>query len=1130
MDNDNQREIKIVVKLFQTDSNAEDGGTVYQKHLVNSTTVTISQPADATLETVFQACAEKCQISPIYISLFGLKDSDTGLWVNFACTISSYIARKKNFDSLHLEFRVRYIFTNDCPGTTGQQHLAYRFSVENGRKHDVMNDTVLRYLFFQQRDDFREGKLKISENVLDEDSANLGIAVLDLLRLACELQKDLRTVVDHVSLKKMVSRSYADWLSTRHMLRKIMIKHRFQHYVGHFEERYRQCLDARSTALYFHIKYLKNLEILMGSQNVEEYAVVSKSQDPDECNKISIGPYCEIVKHSNSQMTGSKWCGFSDLADLKLTSKEVNGVDCWTVTLVHISGDVLSVVLASLAEAESLASCIDGYYHLLVDTHHYLCKQVCRPSLVEELSMSCHGPISSSFSTYILKKLSRSEVGDCLLRRSHEKFGEYFINAIDMISHTNREVTVRNYKLDRASGLLGETPTEDSRPNGLAGLLEEFQNHHGNNLPFNIKRLVYPAVGQPNALLIHRENIETRGAADSHTDMTIIPQGAYKFQKHLGGGRFTEVTLCSKRDQRSDEVVVKKVYESEDPGLQQSIESSFEDSMIKFRQLNNWMDVEGKNKNIYIVQLKGTIMSKHLVLEYVPHGSIVKYAQQNREFPGAEWIMSVIWQLAHACAYLESKNCAHGNIRGKNVLLKHTGDHPFIKLGDPGVRTCQRNLNNKIVVEPSLSAPWLAYEYCLVDFMPSTAIPSINGDKWSFATTVCEICHWSLSSSFCRPENAYGLKPNLKERYRDQEQPVVSLPDMLMAPELKTVRNLLMKCWSIWPENRPAFRHILRELGAVSSNFDYQNVELPQTAPEEILPDLDVYDDQNLMTVRSLGNGHFGYVDLCQYDRYRNGQNEPVAVKSLIRNANNQKYRNILYNEIQTMRQINHRYVVKLKGVTFPSVRIVMEYLACGPLGKYLRDNSGKMPLQSLFHQLYVFSSQISDGMQALQEHRLIHRDLALRNILLNRDGENSPLYVKISDFGLSRVVNEEESYYRGNLDDFPALWYAPECLCPSDISVPFQFESDVWSFGITIWEMFSFGEKKPRYPSLPSVKREDIGKLRELLSNGERLLQPEHCPPEVYDIMGLCWQFNPQARIGFNDLQQRFIALAGNA
>lgn len=184
------------------------------------------------------------------------------------------------------------------------------------------------------------------------------------------------------------------------------------------------------------------------------------------------------------------------------------------------------------------------------------------------------------------------------------------------------------------------------------------------------------------------------------------------------------------------------------------------------------------------------------------------------------------------------------------------------------------------------------------------------------------------------------------------------------------------------------------------------------------------------------------------------------------------------------------------------SVQLVMEYVPLGSLRDYLPRHSVGLA------QLLLFALQICEGMSYLHSQHYIHRDLAARNVLLDNDK-----LVKIGDFGLAKAVPEGHEYYRVREDgDSPVFWYAPECLK----ECKFYYSSDVWSFGVTLYELLTRCDSSQSPPSkfleLLGVPHGQMTVLRltELLDQGTRLPRPQECPCEApLDRSSQC-EWNP--------------------
>uniref|UniRef100_A0A8C7ZJL7 Receptor protein-tyrosine kinase n=1 Tax=Oryzias sinensis TaxID=183150 RepID=A0A8C7ZJL7_9TELE len=152
----------------------------------------------------------------------------------------------------------------------------------------------------------------------------------------------------------------------------------------------------------------------------------------------------------------------------------------------------------------------------------------------------------------------------------------------------------------------------------------------------------------------------------------------------------------------------------------------------------------------------------------------------------------------------------------------------------------------------------------------------------------------------------------------------------------------------------------------------------------------------------------------------------------------------------------------------------------------------------------------IDIGMMYLEERRLVHRDLAARNVLVK-----SPNHIKITDFGLARLLDADEKEYNADGGKMPIKWMALECIHYRK----FTHQSDVWSYGVTIWELMTFGGKP--YDGIPTREIPDI------LEKGERLPQPPICTIDVYMVMVKCWMIDADSRPKFKELAAEFCRMA---
>ncbi|XP_023068025.1 tyrosine-protein kinase Fer [Piliocolobus tephrosceles] len=205
--------------------------------------------------------------------------------------------------------------------------------------------------------------------------------------------------------------------------------------------------------------------------------------------------------------------------------------------------------------------------------------------------------------------------------------------------------------------------------------------------------------------------------------------------------------------------------------------------------------------------------------------------------------------------------------------------------------------------------------------------------------------------------------------------------------------------------------------------------------------------------------------------------------------------------EAKILKQYDHPNIVKLIGVCTQRqpVYIIMELVSGGDFLTFLRRKKDELKLK----QLVKFSLDAAAGMLYLESKNCIHRDLAARNCLV---GENNVL--KISDFGMSRQ-EDGGVYSSSGLKQIPIKWTAPEALNYGRYSS----ESDVWSFGILLWETFSLGVCP--YPGMTNQQ------AREQVERGYRMSAPQNCPEDISEIMMKCWDYKPENRPKFSELQK---------
>lgn len=337
---------------------------------------------------------------------------------------------------------------------------------------------------------------------------------------------------------------------------------------------------------------------------------------------------------------------------------------------------------------------------------------------------------------------------------------------------------------------------------------------------------------------------------------------------------------------------------------------------------------------------------------------------------------------------------------------------------------------------------------------------------------------WSLRNRFC------GSR---KSKADTKEQVSVSVSNLSDDP------SLILKRWRGPKARSNRYQPWEKESQAGIQNKQEDKWEFPR---------------HRLKVFNILGEGCFGQVWKCEaLDIDGKSGATIVAVKTLKENAT-ERERLDLAQELRVMKNLDpHPNVVRLLGCCTERepMFVILEYVSGGKLQSFLRAsreerNHGGAGLTS--RDLTGFVYQIAKGMEYLASKGIIHRDLAARNILID---ENRAC--KVADFGFARDVAANQIYERKSEGRLPIRWMAPESLYDNIFSV----KSDIWSFGVLIWEIVTLGSTP--YPGLAAAE------VMRRIKEGYRLDRPEHCKRELYNIMYYCWDKDPACRPSFAEL-----------
>ncbi|CAL8394706.1 unnamed protein product [Boreogadus saida] len=1101
-----------------------------------------------TTEDICVESAKRCLISPLCHNLFSLYDETNDLWYP-----PNHEFKITEETSLTVHYRMRFYFKN-WHGTNEGQPQVWRHCISKlrGGSQNIPEGTPLldaaslEYLFAQGQHDFQKGlaPLRSPQSEVDQhemENECLGMAVLAITHDSMNRDIPLTTTnTNEISYKRFIPESLNRNIKQRNLLTRMRISSVFKKFLQEFKQRTVQ--DSNISLYDLKLKYLATLESLtwdLGSEVLEPVSL-SISPDRDLCNGGYHGYYNQSQGQSKDpspessndmqvQVTGTTGISWrkkpsndavipkeKNKAKKKFDDKykkEKEKAESWvvfcdfheithivikdaTVTIYRQDNKRMELQLASRARARALSfvALVDGYFRLTVDAHHYLCKDVAPSSVARNTDDGCHGPICTDYAVHKLRQEGNQE-GTYILRWSCTEYQFIIITVVcrELDLRESRMVTqYKNFQVEVSPSGFCLYGTETIRPT-LRELLDHLagQSLRADNIEFKLIRCCPPQPREVSNLLVVTKKQAQLFKDDCQVSFIRILPEDIEQEEHLGRGTRTNILLGTLR--------VRGEEEDEDAGFSSYQEvkvvlkvlgSIHRDISLAFFETASMMRQVSHKHIVLLHGMCGRNLENIMVEEYFQLGPLDQFMMRQQVPLSTLWKFQVATQLASALSYLEDKKLVHGFVCTKNILLARDGldaseGGPFIKLSDPGIPITVLTREECVG-----RIPWIAPE-CI----KTVNNLSVAADKWGFGTTLWEIC--------------YNGEVPLKDKMLTEKEQFYSAECQLATPDCEELAQLMTHCMNYDPKMRPFFRAIVRDMDMLVE----QNPSIKPVPTQEVDPTR--FEKRFLRKIRDLGEGHFGRVELCRYDPRGDRTGEMVAVKSL-KPENREEQNNNLWKEIGILKELYHENIVKYKGICqeegSPAIKLIMEYLPEGSLKDYLPRHRNKT-----INDLISYAVQICKGMEYLGRQNYIHRDLAARNVLVENEST-----VKIGDFGLTKSIKENKTYYKVNDDhDSPVFWYAPECL----LQRKFFLASDVWSFGMTLYELITYCDphSSPMALFLKMMGKTHgqmtVTRLVTILDEGKRLPRPEPCPEEVYNLMRKCWEHAPDMRITFQQL-----------
>ncbi|XP_022109093.1 tyrosine-protein kinase JAK2-like [Acanthaster planci] len=1053
-----------------------------------------------TAEALCWQASRECSVPRLNANLFAIYDQAQGIWLSPATKVKP--------TDRQLVFRIRFHMPRSPSNITS------------------LEESVVAYLFAQYRHDYLHNRIP---NISMEES--LGLMVLDMVRYAYENHHSVERCLRDNLFKKFLPKSLSKELK---VLDTWKLKKKIRKSLGEFDRVER---DAHNYRMMFLISLMEENR----SWGVEEFATATGQRFAVSAEARGV----KLIEPANQAKLFK--LDFEDIVKISMFASREAGSNNWVIHVKQREDAPKEFVVESKLMAESLISLIDGYCRLLIDHYHYLFQECAPPSLVQLINSRCHGPIPLSFAKKKIEAAGKED-GIYLIRQNPEDFSSYCLTA-------RLDGKIKNYKInvdeDGCVGLPGQRTFPDVR--ALADYYHCTVNCACIEGPL-IKAIPYQSRDECLQLRDLSALPELPRKPPPEPQIEWIQQDNISKRrrwKRLGGGAFTSVYRgeVRKRDRGWIQVAIKCPNKDASQQVQQKFSQS--------------VDVMSSWNNQSIIKFIGIGAGFSLIMAYAPFGSMDEYLRSQEAMIGASHQVAIAVQLIDALEYLESRKIIHGSISAHNTLVVRGLPRVRVKLGDSMLSRYYHSLP----MERKLKwVRWLPPE-----LIRANAEPTLESDRWSFGLVLWQILAYGKIPFEDKSDN------EVLQLYTQHKFPPLNLHSLepvnilikncwhVVPSDRVTFKHLMMELnrifmeiqqgdeaaamqWEVLGDEEDGPEPILEDFseGEQSGGSDEElmdiswqasgfaglaDIDLMTTYPGQSSNQADIYPSSGRLMKFSgiekiamgtleiigppIGEGNFGFVYFGHWNR--GPMNKlPVAIKEIKENRANEQELQQFEKEIAQLSSFNHKNIVKVLGVMEAGLgnplRLVMEYLPLGALNKFLEQKKIGNKVVSLATML-TFAQQVAQGMAYLGERNVVHRDLAARNVLVASDASvNTEPEVKISDFGLARKYTTEGYYQTSGRDrQLPVFMYAIECIWGHG---KFSSMSDVWSFGVLLWEMFSYGER-PKYKN-EAGENASIQEIETFLRKGKRLLKPAGCPQIIYTMMNDCWHLEKlEQRLG---------------
>ncbi|RXG73997.1 Tyrosine-protein kinase hopscotch [Armadillidium vulgare] len=1052
-------------------------------------TFEINENEELYIEEILAILCKKLNIRPLCQIIYGLQEINItgknkislGYWLPLCKKVSEL---KSNS---HYQFRIRLV-----PYVTNVL-----------RRLDTHS---FSYLFYQVRHDFIAGNLR---EHTQKSSDALGLVVADILHYLL-IHKD----------KKVKDLEINDFLPKRlkSLGHRINVRSTTEDL---FKENSEAYFDRGPDDMKFH--YLDKVDELGRAGVVEKYEVKTYDDDLAVQVDVYIDPFHEKwpgVYYEKKKQEAEHVCRIEEIVFVAIRKQDKS------VEISRQNGAPSYFAFPSLAALESMVSCLSAYYRVMKSWTFNICRELPAPSLAYLRSNKCHGPVGygqrKKFAHQKLKIKAGLETGIGILRESSMEYDTYKLSVIKKVDQPPIEYAI----IENEEGKVHLKDKKEDHDNLLSLINWEIQiNYNG----IGLRKLIPPSdLDKAEMPLIYASKKKNEEEDSPFSIAAGEPKVMYMehfivIDKTPLKGKFSSVYHVRWAGRTADELAVKV------PQLKAREKDDYMSCLSKFLLI----------KGDCVVKVYGlTLCPLSLVMEYLPLGPLNTYLKRNAKKmrqvklgdPSKPEYSSkdIHWlpreHIMHPLSALADPNVDVWAFATTVWEIFSMGETPLAGADIEQVKALYSE--GYLLSRPEL-CPKDLYQVMVSCWHPD---PHRRKHPQVIMRDVKQIFYYTFNS---RRENQYQkldlTYATLETEGEDAEidsaddtstvvseeqfsvstqltsltqtdgsvtevqfEQIMDYP--LIPPEIAIPEVGLEDNYSVGDETTKSLT--LKDL-LIPPPWGIQSVE--QTESEPSPPPIEL-NNCSIEIVQRIGKGNYGYVFKGKRI-FKDKRVEYVALKRLVSVGNTSDFQK----EMEIMKNLRHENIVQFyclvesdqEGKNYQYM--VMEYLSLGSLQDYLLTNKDDQFLTS-DKKLLGFAMDIAKGMDYLESQQVIHRDLAARNVLVA-----SADHVKITDFGLAQKPNQGNYYIIRTLRELPIRWYAIESIEKGK----FSHKSDVWSYGVTLWEMFTRGLS----PDLPI----DGAILIQTLKHGTRLMCKAPCKHFIYSrLIRPCWDEDPSMRPEF--------------